>query len=93
MTTEQSLAALDAFVQEQNAIYMLLFNLLLRANPDFRDHFAEAIRKILNAPSTAQGFSPSAQAQLRSLRDGLLTPPPQALVDALNQPSIRPVPP
>ena len=93
---EQRIAQLEAIVSEQHQFYMLLLNLLLRHDPRVRDDIVEAIRRILQHqnqahPVSAYPISAYVQQQLRLLRDDLLRPPPQDLVQAMSQPPVRPV--
>ena len=91
MTPEQSIADIDAFVQGQHNLYMLLFNIVIRHDDQLRQAVAEAIRQILVAPIDEPLLDPALRTQLQALRDSLLRPTPPKLVEAFRQPPLRPV--
>lgn len=91
MTPDQSVSELDKFVLEQHELYMVLFNLIIRHDDRLRLDVAEAIRRILQNQTQTYPVSPAVQQQLRALRDDLLKPLPQELVELMSSPPVRPV--
>lgn len=86
---EGRIAFLDKLVPAQFQLDTILFNLLIQKDHQFQMEVAEVLRQFLVSPAAA--ISPELQMLVRSMRNGLVSPIPQEVVDAARQPSIRPV--
>lgn len=67
----------------------LVFTAMLTRDPEAKAEVVEVLRQFLVSP--AVDASPELRLLVRSLRDALVAPIPQELVDTVRQPSIRPV--
>lgn len=88
-TLETRIAFLEQVLDAQVKLNAMLFPMIIRHDEQFKNEAAEVLRQALVSP--ANNFSPLLAQQIRMLRDVLVSPIPQAVVEASLQPSIRPV--
>ncbi|MBA2590981.1 MAG: hypothetical protein H0U97_01465 [Gammaproteobacteria bacterium] len=90
MPANQHVHELDKFVLEQDDLYMLLFNLIIRHDERLRTNVVEAIQHILQNQSRTPPVPPSVVRQsLQALLDELLKPVPQRLVEVTSAHPVR----
>jgi hypothetical protein len=88
---EERILALEMLLQEQHAMYSVLFTLIFRSNDSFRLAAAEALRRMIQNPIESHPMSEIVRSQLRAFRDELLKAPIPEIVEATSQPPVRPV--
>ena len=88
-TLETRITYLELLLDAQVKLNAILLPMIFQHDEEFRVKAAETLRQILIS-STMQ-LSPVLQQQIRMLRDSLVLPIPQEVVESSRQPSIRPV--
>lgn len=88
-TLETRIAFLEQVLDAQVKLNAVLFPMILQHDEQFRVKAAETLRQMLVSP--AMKLSPLLEQQIRMLRDVLVLPIPQEVVESSRQPSIRPV--
>jgi hypothetical protein len=88
-TLETRIAFLEQVLDAHVKLNAILFPIILQHDEQFRAKAAETLRQILVSP--AMKLSPLLEQQIRILRDVLVLPIPQEVVESCLQPSIRPV--
>ena len=86
---ETRIVFLEKLVAAQAKLNFILFPLILQHDIHFRDKALSVLRQILVSPDIAA--DPFLVQQIAALRDSLVAPIPQEIVEAVQQPSIRPV--
>lgn len=88
-THEVRIAHLEKMVEAQVMLNTTLFKLILNNDKSLNAKVAEALRQLLVSPAVQ--LPPVLSLQITALRDALVLPIPQEVVEASRQPSIRPV--
>lgn len=88
-TLEERIEHLEKMVEAQAKLNFILFPLLVPRDDRQRKNVAEVLRQLLVSP--AAELSPELSMQVTALRDILVLPIPQEVVEASRRPSIRPV--
>lgn len=88
-TLETRIAYLEQVLDAQVKLNAVLFPIILQHDEQFRVKAAEVLRQTLVSPTMK--LSPLLEQQIRMLRDVLVLPLPQEVVESSRQPSIRPV--
>ncbi len=86
---ETRVARLEKSVAAQLELHMILFNLIFTKDAQLGKEVAEALRHLLVSP--AAEISPDLTTLIRAMRELLVVPPSESLLEATRQPSIRPV--
>ena len=88
-TLETRIAFLEQVIDAQVKLNALLFPMIFQHDEQFRVKAAETLRQVLVSPTMK--LSPLLEQQIRMLRNVLVLPLPQGVVESSRQPSIRPV--
>lgn len=88
-TYEDRITYLEMVLDAQVKLNFILMPLILSHEDRFKAEAADVLRQALVSP--AVNLSPLLAQQIRSLRDVLVLPIPEEIVEAVRQPSIRPV--
>lgn len=86
---EVRVARLEMALNAQVQLNAILFPLVIRHDEQLMARIAETLRQLLVSPAVE--LPPLLEQQIRTLRDGLVSPIPQEVVEVSRQPSIRPV--
>jgi len=86
-TLESRIEYLEQVVDAQLKLNNILFPMIFHHDDQFRSNAAEALRRALVSPAVK--LSPILEQQIKILRDVLVLPIPQEVVEALRKPSIH----
>ena len=86
---ETRILYLEKLMESQAVLNAALFNIVFRSDNKLRMETIDVLRRLQVNPSS--NISPELSLQITAMRDALVLPIPQEVVEASRQPSIRPV--
>lgn len=86
---ETRVAQLEQLVLSLQQLNLVLFNAAFQASGGNQGRIAETLRQLLVSPAVT--LDPASVQQIRMLRELLVLPPPQEIVAAAREASLRPV--